>query len=179
MGPKALQSGQHIAVLRQFHLRLGFCRLGAHGKDVENQTRTVQYLDLQFALDITDLLGTQFVVEDYHSHGLRTVLVARYDYRAVEPPMGVHPLIVGILLLFDILLDFLELTLAHIRHLTWALHLLRKALQGHGTGSIGQEFQLVQIFFCLGLVLLLGNQSYQHRSLRLDLRNYKFLHTLL
>ena len=51
--PQALQTGQHVTVLCQLHLRLGIRRLGTHGEDVEYQRRTVEYLDFQFLFYIT------------------------------------------------------------------------------------------------------------------------------
>ena len=68
MRPKALQTRQHIAILRQFDLSFGIGRLGTHGKDVENQTRTVQNLHFQCLLDIAELLGREFVIENNHTH---------------------------------------------------------------------------------------------------------------
>ena len=44
--PESLQAGQHIAVLSQFHLRLGIGRLGTHGKDVEDERGAVENLHL-------------------------------------------------------------------------------------------------------------------------------------
>ena len=172
VGPQALQSGQHIAILRQLHLRLGLGRLGTHGKDVEDERCPVQYLHLQFLLYITDLLGREFVVKDDHTHrlgGLTTIL--RFGRT------GVQPVVVGILLLLDVLSDFVQFAFADIRHLTGTLYFLREALDGNSPRRIGQELQLVQVFFCLGLVLLLRDESHQHSRLGFSLRNHKFLHS--
>ena len=80
-----------------------------------------------------------------------------------------QPLVIFVLALLDILLNLVELTLAHIRHLARSLHLLRETLHSDRPGCICQKFQLVQVFLRLSLVLLLGNQSHQHRRLGLDL----------
>ena len=75
VGPQSLQSWQHIAVLRQFHLRLGVSRLRPHGEDVENQRSAVENLHLQFLLDVAYLLCREFVVENHHAHRLWNVRV--------------------------------------------------------------------------------------------------------
>ena len=162
VGPQPLQTGQHIPILGQFDLCLGLGGLGTHGKDVEDERRAVQYLDLQLGLDIAYLLGRQLIVEDDHTY--------RLGHHAPLLGLGrtvVAPLVVGILLLLDVLLDLLELSLSDIRHLTGPLHLLRETLDGDCPGSISQKFQLVEIFFRLGLVLLLRDESHQYRSLGL------------
>ena len=75
----------------------------------------------------------------------------------------------GLFLLPDIRLDLLELTRPHIGGLTRSAHLLGKPLHSHSPCRICQELQFVEIFFGLGLVLILGDESYQHRRLSLSL----------
>ena len=60
--------------------------------------------------------------------------------------------------------------------LTGPSHLLGEALHSDGSGGICQKLQFVEIFLGLSLVLLLGDESYQHRSLGLGFRYYKFFH---
>ena len=131
-------------MLSQLHLSLGLSRLGTHGKDVEYQTGTVQYLHLQFFLDVAQLLCRQFVVEDDHAQRL-----------------------VSILAVLDILLNLLKLATAHVGHRARTAHPLGEPLDDHSPRRLGQELQLVQVFLGLSLVLLVGNQSHQHRRLGL------------
>ena len=153
MGPEPLQAGQHVAVLGQLHLRLGVGRLGPHGENVEDERRAVEYFHLQGVLYVAHLLGRKLVVEDDHAH-----------------------LALVLLLVFDVLPDFLELALAHVGHGAGPAHALCEPPHGDGAGRVGQEFQLVQIFFCLGLVLSGGDESHEDGGLGLDFRDYKFLH---
>lgn len=53
--PHARKAGQKVLVLCQFYLRACIGRLGAPGKDVEYEVRTVQYFYLEFTLDIAQL----------------------------------------------------------------------------------------------------------------------------
>ena len=69
VSPEALQSGQHIAILRQLHLRFGCRCLGTHGEDVKDERGAVQYLHAQHLLYVSYLLGRKLVVEDNHTHG--------------------------------------------------------------------------------------------------------------
>ena len=154
MGPKALQAGQHVAVLRQLNLCLGLGGLGTHGENVENQTGTVQNLYLQFFLYVANLLRCKLVIKDDHT-----------DFAVI------------VFLVPDILFNLFKLALADIRHLTGTLNLLREALHGDSSRCVGQKLQLVEIFFRLGFVLLLGDKSHKNGSLSLDFRDDKFLHT--
>ena len=69
VGPQALQTRQHVAMLRQFHLRLGLGSLGSHGEDVKDERGAVEDFHLQLLLNIAHLLGRQLVVEDDHADG--------------------------------------------------------------------------------------------------------------
>ena len=171
--PQALQSRQHIAVLCQLHLGLGLSRLGSHGEDVQNQTRTVQYLHLQLLLYITYLLGTQLIVEYHHTHGLWHLRIAGIILAVL------HRLVVGILAHLDIMTYLLQLAASHVSHAAGAVHLLCEPLHGTSTSRSGQKLQFVQIFISLRLVLLVRNQSHQHGSLGFRLRYHKFLHSVL
>ncbi len=67
--PQSLQTWQHIAVLRQFHLCLGVGRLRAHCENVEDERRAVEYFHLQLVLDVPA------IVEDYHTHRAFRILL--------------------------------------------------------------------------------------------------------
>ena len=163
VGPQALQTRQHIAILRQLHLRLGVGRLCAHGEDVEDERRAVQDLHLQLRLDVAYLLGRELIVEDDHAHRLGCFTSIDYiisPLSSLLSPLFFQPFLVGLLALLYIFLDFLQFSLAHIRHLTGAAHALREPLHDDSPGRIGQKLQFVKIFFCLCLVLFFGNQSH-------------------
>ena len=126
---------------------------------------TVGYtFDLQFSLNIANLLGRQLIVKNHHTHRLC------FACRIV---------VCCFFLLLDILFDLFEFAFSDISHLTRPLDFLGEALHGGSSSCIGKEFQLVEIFFGLGLVLLLGNQSHQHSSLSFDFRNHEFFHTYI
>ena len=167
--PQPLQTGQHVAILRQLHLRLGIRRLGTHGEDVEDEARAVENLYFQFVFDVTDLLGAQLVVEYHHSDRLRAVALLWVVQLLL-------PFVVGLLLRLDVFAYLLQLSRTHIRHTRRAVHPLRETLYGNGTGSVGQKFQLVEIFLRLRFVLLRRNESHQHSRFRLRFRYDKFLH---
>ena len=155
VGPQSLQAGQHIAVLRQLHLGLGIGGLRPHGEDVEDERGAVEDFHLQHLLDVAQLLGRELVVEDHHAH---------------------HA--VGILLGLDVVAYLLEFAFAHIGHRRRAIHPLREAFNGEGTGGVGQEFQLVEILFGLGLVLVFGDQTYENGGFGLRLGYHKFFHSM-
>lgn len=146
MSPETLQSWQHVSILCQLYLRLGSSSLGTHGEDVKDERSTVENLHLQFLLDISDLLGREFIVEDHHTYFS----------------------VFFFFLVLDVLLDFLQLTLSHIGGLVRRHHLLRESLHGDGACGICKKFQLVEIFLGLGFVLCLGNKTHQHSGFRLD-----------
>ena len=151
--PQALQSRQHVPVLRQLHLGFGVGRLRAHRKDVQDQRSAVQDLHLQLALDIAQLLGRQFVVEDDHA-----------DFA------------LGLLFGFDVTAYLLQFTLAHIGHRAGSVQPLREALHGHCARRLGQKLQFVQVFRRLAFVLLLGNEAHEHGRFGLGFGLYEFLH---
>ena len=153
MGPKALQPGQHIAILGQFHLRLGVGRLGAHSEDVEDKRRAVENFHLQGLLDIAHLLGRELIVEDDHTD-----------------------LSVFLFLCLDIGSYFLELAFSHIRDAAGTAHPLGVALHGDSSCRVGQKLQLVEVFLGLGFVLLGSYQSHKNGGLSLDFRYYEFFH---
>ena len=152
--PQALQTRQHVAILRQFHLRLCGSRLRAHGEDVEDERRAVEYLHLQYLLDVAYLLRRQLVVEDNHADGTLSVLLSLYVFAYL-----------------------LQLTRTHVRHRAWSAHALCEALHGYGARRVGEKLQLVEIFLCLCLVLILRYQTDKNGCLSLYFRYYKFFHS--
>ncbi len=161
MSPQSLQAWQHIAVLRQLHLRLGVGGLCAHGEDVEDEAGAVENLHLQFLLYVAYLLGREFIVEDYHADGLRTGTFLGIVQLLL-------PLVVCLLALLDVGANLLQLTLADVRHAAGAVHPLRETLHRDGTGGIGQELQFVEVLLGLRLVLLRCDETDEHRRLHLS-----------
>lgn len=78
------------------------------------------------------MFGRQLIVEDNHS-----------DFAFC------------VFFIFDILLYFFQLSLAYIGSLVRSAHFLRESLHCYGPCRVGKKFELVKIFFCLGLVLFL------------------------
>ncbi len=153
--PESLQARQHVAVLCQFHLRLGGSRLGTHGKDVENERGAVENLHLQFLLDVAYLLGREFVIEDNHTY-----------------------LAVFLFLALDVLLNFLQFSFPYVGGLVRGHHLLGEPFYGDGTCRVGEELQLVEVFLGLCLVLVFGDEAHEHGGLCLYLGYYKFFHSV-
>ena len=155
VGPKSLQTGQHIAVLCKLHLGFGIGRLCPHGKDVKNETRSVKYFDFKFFLDVAYLLGRQFVIKDDHTH--RSLVV---------------------FLLFDVCFNLVKLSFSYIGDRTRTCHPLRKALHGYGTGRVSQEFQFVKIFFCFCFVLFFCDKSHENRGFGFRFGDDKLFHSV-
>ena len=64
MGPLPRQPGQQVLVLSELHLEASLAGAGAAAKDIENQARAVEDLDLEDAFEVSLLRGRQFIVED-------------------------------------------------------------------------------------------------------------------
>ena len=147
--PQTGQAGQHIFILRQFHLRLCMCCLRTPGEDIQNQIRTVQNLHLQLFLDVTQLLGGKFVVE-YH-----------------QPDLIFH----------HIFLYFLQLAGTDKGHRIRIIQFLIKTLHSLDTCRIGQESQFIQVFLHFLFILFRSNQPYENSLFCLCFRYNKFFHT--
>jgi len=132
--PHAAQAGQDVLVLGQLHLGLGLGRLGAAGKDVEDEVRTVDGLDVGFLLDVHDLGAAQLIVEN----------------EEVDIAVG------------HVVLDLLELALAHVGAAVGVRQLLYEFLYGHGAGGLRKEGQLRKVFlnFLLRLILVYDTNQY-------------------
>ena len=154
VSPEPLQAREHVFVLGQLDLRLRAGRLGAHGEDVEDERRAVEYLDFEFFLDVANLFGRKLVVEDDHA-----------DF-----PFGVF------FAFGQIFADFLQFAFANVGHGVGRVQLLREAFHHFGTRRVGQELQFVQIFVGFAFVLQPGDETHQHRSFGLCLRDNKFFH---
>ena len=144
VSPQTLQTRKHIAILRQLHLCLCRSRLRAHGEDVEDERCAVEDFHLQHFLYVAHLLCREFVIEDDHADGAFSVLLSLYVFAYL-----------------------LQLTRTHVRHRAWSAHALCEAFYGYGTCGVGKELQLVEIFFCLCLVLFLGYKTYEYGCLSL------------
>ena len=124
-------------MLCQFHLRLSLSSLGTHGKDVEYERGSVKNLHLQFLFNITYLLGREFIIENHHTHRLRCVRFIQEPFCKELGILLIKPVVVGILTLFDILLDFLQFSTSYISRLTWSTHFLGKTFHRHSTCCVG------------------------------------------
>ena len=91
VGPQTLQPGEHVFILLPAPPAFCIGSLGTHGKDIENQGRTVQYLDFEFSFYIAYLLGG--------SSSKITMPISR-----------------SVLFIPDILFNFFQLALADVSH---------------------------------------------------------------
>lgn len=152
-----MQTGQHVAILCQFNLCFGIGRLGTHGKDVENEVGAVENFHAQGALNVAQLFGREFIVENHHTY-----------------------FAFGVLLGFDVGAYLLEFSLTHIGYRRGAVELLRKALDGDSPCRFGQKLQFVKIFVGLALILVFGYQTYQYGGFGLYFFGFnKSLHNIL
>ena len=117
-------------------------------EDIQDQARTIQDFHLQFFLNITELLRTQLIIKDHQAD----------------------------LILYHILLNFLQFTGPDKSDGIRVIHFLGKTLYRIHPCRIGQESQFVQIFLNLLLILLGGNQTHQNGLFGLCLRYDKFFH---
>ena len=122
-----------------------------------------EWLDAQDAslfaeglLDVSHLLGREFIIKDDHTHRLRRIALVEQALGKERCILGIEPVIVGILTLLDVFLDLLQFSATHICSLTGATHLLGEPPNSYSSGCVGQELQLVEIFFCLSLILLIA-----------------------
>ena len=154
VGPQTLQTRKHILVLRQFHLRFRVGSLCTHGKNIENERSTVQYLNLQLRFNVTYLFRRKFIVKNHHA-----------DFTF------------GFFFITDILSDFFQLALADVGHGMRLIQLLGKPLHYFRPGCLSQECKLVQIFIGLTLILGLRDKTYQYRCFCPHFGDYKFFHS--
>ena len=167
--PQALQAGEHVAILCQFHLRFGIGGLGAHGEDVEDERGAVENLDLQHGFDVAELFGREFVVEDHHAHGLRLLLVGR--------PERIFLRFFGRLFaVFDVLAYFFEFTFADIGHTAGAVGALGESAYGECPRCFGEKLKFVEIFARFPFVLRFGDQRHQYSRFGAGFRLNKFFH---
>ena len=140
--PEALQARQHVAVLRQLYLRLGVGRLCTHGKDVKDEARAVEDLDLLHLLDVAQLLGRELIVEDDHRHFPFGILFRLYE--------GAY---------------LLQLANAEVGDAVRPPKALGEATHRLCTGSLGQELQLIEVFLRFALVLTGRDDANEYSSL--------------
>ena len=115
MGPHARQSRQQVLVLGQFDLHLGAGRLGTLGKDVEDEARAVERLDLDGFLDKGDLFGREVIIKDDEAD----------------------------VVLLDIGHNFLEFSFAHIGGAVGAVTPLQESAYGSGSRRFGEKLEFV------------------------------------
>ena len=168
MSPQALQTREHVAVLGKFHLSLCLCRLRTHGEDVEDETRAVENLHLQFALYDAELLWRKLIVEDHHAHLL------------IRCAVDVHLLFLRPLgAVLHIFLYLLQLALSHIGGRVGVVDFLGETLHYSRPCRVGKKLQFVQIFRGLVLVLLWSDETHEHSSFSLYFRYYEFFHYII
>ena len=141
VGPHTRQSRQQVLVLRQFDLHLGAGGLCALGKDVEDEARAVERLDLDGLLDEGNLLGREVVVKDDKAD---VVVLDKID-------------------------NFFEFALADVGRAVGAVAPLQESAHGDGARRLGEEFKFVEVFFGLGFALLGGNQSHEDGAFLLSI----------
>ena len=115
MGPHASESWQQVLILCQFNLHLGIGSLGALGKDVEDEARAVERLDLDGFLDKGDLFGREVIIKDDEAD----------------------------VILLDIGHNFLEFSFAHIGGAVGAVTPLQESAYGSGSRRFGEKFEFV------------------------------------
>ena len=152
--PEPLQTGQHIAILSQFDLRLGIGRLCSHGEDVEDEVCAVQYLDLQLLLDVAKLLGREFIIEDDHRDFSLCLLFFLYEVT-----------------------NLLKLADAQVGDTIRAVHPLGEATNRLSPSRLCKERQFIEIFGRFAFVLIGCDETNQHGSLRAVIDNIMELHT--
>ena len=153
MGPEACQAGEHILVLGQLDLCLGVGGLGAHGEDVEDERRAVEYLYLELCLDVPYLLGGELVVEDCHA-----------DF----------PFLLGFG--FDIRPQLLQLAFTDVGGRERRVEALDETLDDHRPCRVGEELQFIEVLISLHFVLVACDEAYEDCGLGLRLGDYKFFH---
>ena len=114
------------------------CGLRPAGKNIKNQTGTVEDTYLQFLFDIAQLFGRQFVVEDGDSD-----LVFR-----------------------DIFLNLTQFARSDKRDGMRHIQPLSELFDRFDTRRFSQKRQLLQIFLYLSFVLFGRNQTYEYGSFR-------------
>jgi hypothetical protein len=129
VSPAPRQARAQIVELRKLDLRLGGPRLGAAGKNVEDQARAVQELAVDLLLDVFHLDRRQLVVEDDE---------------------------VGVSRLHETL-DLLHLPRPHEGRRVGTVERLRHPIGHVGPRRSGQVLQLVQVIAHFPTRFLRGN----------------------
>ncbi len=136
--PHAGEPRKQVLVLRQLHLRFRARRLGALGKDVENEIGAVENFHSKLALYVEHLLGGKVIVEN--GHGDVAIVVDEFPY-------------------------FLELAFAHKSPRVGIVQALGEASHLLGAGSIGEEGEFVEVFGRPFFVLGGSDESHKYGAL--------------
>ena len=142
MSPHTRQTGQHILILRQLHLRLGIGRAGARHEDIQYESRAVQDTAGHNLLDIARLRGREFVIEDYNIN-----------------------LVIG-----AIGRNLVQLTRADVDARRRLGQALRETTHGNNIGRLGQKLQLAQELLGLLDRLTVTNDGHNYGTLAQILR---------
>jgi hypothetical protein len=77
VGPEAGQTGQAVFELRQLDLEAPLVRRRATGEDIEDQSRAIDHFDVERALEVALLGGSQIVVN--HDHVVADIVAPGLD----------------------------------------------------------------------------------------------------
>ena len=132
--PHARQAGEHVVVVRQFHLHLGVRGLSPLGEDFQDEAGTVDDIAAGDDLFYIPLLHAgEFVVED-------DVLD---------------------LVLHAVFLDFFQFARADVGGLVRPVHALGEHFVREGAGGGGQEGQFVQVLLHFALAALFQDDAHK------------------
>lgn len=118
MRPCSRETRKKIFELREFDLRFGFTGSRAAGKNIENETRSIQHFDIQLLFEISKLDGSKLIVENRN-----------LDFERI-----------------DMTLQLFHFSLAKIERSIGGGPLLRHAVKHVRSGGIGKQRKLVQMF---------------------------------
>ena len=135
--PQTGQTGQHVFVLCQPHLRLGVGRLRTRKENIENQARAVENTAGHRPLDIAGLRRRKFVVEDRHVDGV----------------------------FFAVGGDLFEFTRSDVDARRRLRQPLAEAFHRCDVGRLGQKLQFVEVLLALAKLLTVTHDGDEHGAL--------------
>ena len=127
--------------------------LGTHGKNIEDERGTVEYLYFQLFFDVAQLLRRKFIVENDHSY-----------------------LFVRVFAFFDVRTNLYKFTATNVCHRMGTVDSLRKTLYDYRAGCACKKIEFVKILIGLTLILIRGYKTYKDGSFDLCIGYYKFFH---
>ena len=128
----------NVDVLNEDILKVNISKL-AEEKNNGNKRGAIQYLDLQLSFNVTYLFRGEFIVENHHT-----------DF-----PFG-------FLFVPNIFFNFFQFTFADVGHRMCLVQLLGKSFHYFRPGCLSQEFQFIEIFVCLTLILCFCDETNQY-----------------